>query len=95
MLKSRFSFRGATYFVEDMPRVDQPCHVVVGESECGEPTKFLPTRHGFSGAPWCWARADGQCQLVGMHVAKVVLISENERYEASLVVPSRRLFMTL
>lgn len=85
-------FRGVRYRVEDMPRVNEPCLAIVGDALCSEYDRCLRTMHGFSGSPWCF-QWDGQLyQLVGSHVAKVVLLSPtNARIQASIAVPVERM----
>lgn len=86
-------YKDVVYRVEDMPRVNEPCIVIGGQRECDEYVGgCLPTSHGFSGSPWGASLDDGRVQLVGSHVAKVVLASSSgERMQASIAVPVDRM----
>jgi hypothetical protein len=88
----RVSHGGVIYRVQDMPRVNEPCHVVCGRAGCSEYASCLLTSHGFSGSPWA-VRADAdRFRLVGSHVAKVVLLTDaGVRLQASLAVPVERM----
>lgn len=88
---ARVVYKGVSYSVEHMPRVNEPCLAIVGQAPCDDHELCLLTRHGFSGSPWC-ARRGEHFELVGAHVAKVVLRApDGRRFQASLAVPVDRM----